>query len=583
MRMFDPSAKSVFALAIIMIWTAASCGTLDDDVTATEHHSDALPPPGATTIDTPVGLALDIEDGAAVPLKVRANQLFYLDYIDMRAHVDATTDEGVAGLARAGDFADVDWHGTQLVDQSFLSTPNPDGTWTRRRFYRKAAWMDIPSFFIIMQRDAAGHILGVPVITSTGLEYLRLPGDPFFDRRLRAIQWANDCASTTDCSTAHSFTEEALVELRYASGTSPALRIEPRTTQLQVIWTANVRHPYTIPVEQVANPAWDYGLALDLAVTTPPAADGTYAPGQALDVKFTVKDGSGNPLPMPTFLDYLTGNDPSGVDYWNVNEKTTTYYRRKHKEKQMLVAMMGPMQDTSVIHDTVDLVGQIFASQDGSVTVATPSEQGFFAEAASVPSWLTAIGVAPPDAPIEDTVHFTLPADARAGTYKIVMKARRSYLGQEIPASRVIEIQVGTPQHTQASLDTGPCTSCHSGGSDLARVGHALPANQRDTCTACHAPLPFEPEGPLYVRTHFIHSRTDRLNASPARCSLCHTTQASIQRTSKSACLSCHKSYPADHVQRFGPVVDMYIGGTIDESFQSCTSSCHRTHPYSGL
>ena len=220
--MFKLPTKSVFALAIITIWTAASCGTLDDadEVTATAHHSDALPPPGATTIDTPVRLALDIEDGAAIPLKVRANQLFYLDYIDMRAHIDATTDEGVAGLSRAGDFADLDWHGTELVDQSFLSTPNPDGTWTRRRFYRKSAWMDIPSFYIIMQRDAAGHVVGVPTITSTGLEYLRLPNDPFFDRRLRAIQWTNDCASTTDCSTAHSFTEEALVELRYASGTS---------------------------------------------------------------------------------------------------------------------------------------------------------------------------------------------------------------------------------------------------------------------------------------------------------------------------------------------------------------------------
>jgi hypothetical protein len=569
------------------IWTAASCGTLDDGTGTGEVAQDvtgALPPPGPTTIDTPVGLALDIEDGAAVPLRVRANQLFYLDYIDMRAHIEATTDEGVAGLSRSGDFSDLDWGGTKLVDQSFVSTPNPDGTWTRRRFYRDSAWMDAPSFFIIVQRDAAGRYVGVPVITSTGLEYHRFSTDPFFDRRLRAIQWTNDCASTTDCSTAKSFTEEALVELRYASGTSPALRIEPQTTELQVLWTANARHTYTIPVEQVANPQWDYGFGIDLAVTTPPAADGTYAPGTALTAQFTLKDGSGTPLgPMPTFLDYLTGNDPTGIDYWNVTEKTMTYYRRKHKEKQMLVALLGPMQDTGVDHDTLDLVGQIFASQDGSVTVATPSQQGFYAEAASVPSWLTAIGVAPIDAPVDDTVHFTLPSDAKPGTYKLVMKARRSYLGQELPTSRVIEIQVGTTQHTTKQLDTGPCTSCHSGGSDLSRVGHALPANQRDTCTACHAPLPFEPEGPLYVRTHFIHSRTDRLDANPMQCSLCHTTAASIQRTSKSACLSCHKSYPADHVAQFGPIVDMYIGGTINDSFQSCTSSCHRTHPASGL
>ncbi|HSN28853.1 MAG TPA: hypothetical protein VLT45_21345, partial [Kofleriaceae bacterium] len=249
----------------------------------------------------------------------------------------------------------------------------------------------------------------------------------------------------------------------------------------------------------------------------------------------------------------------------------------------MLIAVLGPMQDTTTDRDTVDLVARILDSQDGSVSVATPDAQGFYAEAASVPSWATVIGAAPIDAPISPTAQFTLPANARPGTYKVVMKARRSYLGQEIPTSKVIEIQVGTTTHTSKQLDTGPCTSCHSGGSDLSRVGHALAADQRDTCTACHAPLPFEPEGPLYVRTHFIHSRTDRLNASPEHCSLCHTTAAGITRVSKSACMSCHKSYPDDHVQQFGPIVDMYIGGTLADSFQQCTSACHRTHPQSGL
>jgi len=581
--MFISRPIAVSSLAIITIWTAANCGSVDSGPDATARTSD-LPPPGPTTIDTPVGLALDIEDGVAQPLRVRANQLFYLDYIDMRAHIEATVDEGVAGLARTGDFADLDWGGTALVDQSFVSVPNPDGTWTRRRFYRKSAWMDTPSFYVISQLDPSGAVVGVPTIVSTGFEYRRFADDPFFARRLRAIQWANDCASTTDCSTAKSFTEEALVELRYASGTEPALRIEPATTQLRVLWTANPKHPYTIPVEQVANPTWDYGFGIDLAVTTPPAADGTYAPGQALTVQFALEDGSGTSLgAMPTFLDYLTGNDPAGIDYWNVTEKVMTYYRRKHKERQMLVAILGPMQDTGTDRDTVDLVGQILASQDGSVTVATPGQQGFFAEAASVPSWATAIGLVPIWSPVGTTVNFTLPADARPGTYKIVMKARRSYLGQEIPAAKVIDIQVGTTEHTEKGLDTGPCTSCHSGGSSLGRIGHALRADQRDTCTACHAPLPFEPEGPIYVRTHFIHSRTDRLNANPAQCSLCHTTASGIQRTSKSACMSCHKSYPSDHVAQFGPIVDMYIGGTLDDSYQQCTSACHRTHPASGL
>ncbi|HEU4732294.1 MAG TPA: hypothetical protein VFT22_30580 [Kofleriaceae bacterium] len=31
-----------------------------------------FPPPGATTADTPIGIALDVEDGVAVPLRIRS-------------------------------------------------------------------------------------------------------------------------------------------------------------------------------------------------------------------------------------------------------------------------------------------------------------------------------------------------------------------------------------------------------------------------------------------------------------------------------------------------------------------------------
>ena len=193
------------------------------------------------------------------------------------------------------------------------------------------------------------------------------------------------------------------------------------------------------------------------------------------------------------------------------------------------------------------------------------------------------IGVAPADGPVSDTVQLTLPLDAKPGTYKITMKARRSYLGEELPRSAVLDIQVGTAQKTTKPLSTGHCTECHAGSSDLTRVSHGIAVDQRSTCTTCHAPLPFEPEGPVYVRTHFIHSRTDRLSAPLTECKTCHLDRAGIQRTSKSACLSCHRSYPDSHVQQFGPIVDMYIGGTLSDSFTQCTGACHTNHPRSGL
>ena len=124
------------------------------------------------------------------------------------------------------------------------------------------------------------------------LAHLRTDFDSFFTRRLRAIQWTTDCASKTDCSTATHFEEEALVELRYANGPNPNFQFHSATTQLRVWWSANNR-TYTIPVEQIENPTWDYGFSIDLSVTTPPGPGGVYAPGQTLDVAFTLRDGLG--------------------------------------------------------------------------------------------------------------------------------------------------------------------------------------------------------------------------------------------------------------------------------------------------
>lgn len=574
------------AWALILV---SACGVAPDEVAATIDPISwgTFPAAGATTVDTPIGIALDIEDGVAVPLKIRRGQRFYIQQIDLRAHVDRGIDEGVAGLATTGDFAALDWCGAELVDESFVSTPNADGTSTRRRVFRQARWMNDLSEFLIEPLDARGRPVGLPLIVDTGLEFARTGIDSFFVRRLRAIQWTNDCESSSSCRRAKSFMEEALVELRYANGPNPNVALDPAATQLRVTWTANPRHPYTIPVEQVSRPTWDYGFAIDLAVTTPPGPGGVYTPGQSLSVLFTLRDGAGKrlhpPGVLPTFADYLAGNDPPGIDYWNVSEKVMTYYRRKHKEKQMVIAIDGPLQSTAPVRNTLDFVGGIIGSADGAVTTARPETDGFFGEAAAVPAWRTLIGLTPLDAPVGDTARFTLPANAPAGTYRITMKARRSYLGQELAVAKVIEIQVGTPRRTTAHLNTGPCQTCHQGGSDLTRIGHGLSAGERDTCTTCHVPLPFEPEGPLYVRTHFVHSRTDRLSAPLTQCSNCHLDRAGIQRTSKSACMSCHKQYPADHVARFGPVVDMYIGGTLADSFQQCTASCHRNHPWSEL
>jgi len=577
-----PKSSWFLALAVL----AAAAGGVDgargepSETTTTTQHSDAR---------APVGLAIEIDNGVGQPLQIQKGQRFYLNQIDMRASVDTTQDEGVSTLAHTGDFADLRWEGTRLVDQEFVLLANPDETFTRRRFYRAAAWMDARSTFALEQRDEDGRRLAPPLVVNAGGEEHRRARDDFFVRRLRAIQWTFDCRTSTDCAGAQRFTAEALVELRYSMHPDRTFVIDPRATHLTVTWSLNPDRVYTIPVTHAEDPPFAYGFSIDLDPVTSPRADGTYAPGSDVTFRITLRDGEGQRLHpegwLPTYNEVVVGPNVAGIQYYRAFfDPTTTYYRRKHRERMLMSQIIGPAQDVQAVRSIIELAA--FLGSDDVQTIATPEDDGVYAQFRIIPAANDLFGGAFDPAhegwgrPVPDSWTYHLPDHAQPGTYLVTIKGRRTYMGEDIPFSRTIEIQVGTPRHTTAHLETGPCTTCHTGPSALGTILHAN--DNRTACAGCHAPLGFELEGPIVVRTHFIHSRSNRFDAPLTKCSSCHLTEKSIQRTSKAACLSCHQSYPPSHVDRYGPIESMYVG-VGRESFQSCTSTCYTNHPGSGL
>lgn len=562
---------SSLLLAGIGLWSSASTGTSP----------------------APVGLALEVDQGVGVPLRVRAGQEFFIQQIDLRTALEATVDEGVSGLAGQGDFAGLPWSGVFLADSEFVGSPNPDGTWTRRRFYRGARWMTEPSTFVVTPLGVDGRPVANPVVLHVGSESRRSPSDTFFVRRLRAIQWTFDCASPSDCSNAQVFQEEALVELRNALSTARTVRMTPDVDSLQVRWSLRPDRPWTLPVEQVEAPPWDYGFEMDLDALTPPDANGVYAPGSDVTFRLTLRDGSGKPLhpagSLPTYDEVVFQGHEAGIQYYRAFpfiDPSTTYYRRKHRERMLMVQMLGPAQKIQPLRSIAEL--ESFLSPEPTQVLARPAvDGGVYAEAQLFPpAHLLFGGAFDPThagwvAPVSDTFTFHLPADAEPGTYLVTAKGRRTYLGEDVADSTTVEIQVGSPVRTEANLSTGPCNTCHSGGASLSKVLHAN--DNRAACNGCHVPLAFELEGPIAVRLHFIHSRSaERFGQPLEQCATCHLTSEGIQRTSKAACLSCHTSYPESHVDWFGPVESMYVGGGR-ESFAQCTDACHTTHPGSGL
>lgn len=541
-----------------------------------------------TTTSTPVGLAIEIENGMGAPLDVRAGQTFYINQIDIRAAIHTSVDEGVDGLETSGDFATVPWNDVQFEEQEFQILPGPEGKFTRSRFYSGAEWMTAPSFFTVAQIDEHGHLTDWPILVNAGRDAHQHPADDFFVRRFRAIQWTRDCPSSTDCSGATQFEEEALIELRNTMDQHPTFQLKPSTTALRVRWSMKPFMPYVIPLNQVASPPYDYGLSIDLEALTPPGPGGYYLPGQDVTFRITLRDGTGSRLhpegSLPSYNDVIFGANPAGIQYYRgFFDNTWVFWRRKHRERTLLVHIMGPAQNVQPIRSVIPL--EAILGQD-VLPAGDLAADGVFAQSKVFPTTNGVFGgvVDPTHAawaePGSDTWTFNLPDDAEPGTYRVTAKARRTYFGEDTAFTRTIEIQVGSLTPTTSTLTTGGCNSCHSGGGSLAIVPHANP--DRATCAACHAPLAVELDAPIFVRAHFIHSRSNRFDAAVTQCSSCHLTPEGIERTSKAACLSCHKSYPADHVAAYGPIVSIYTGGGA-ESFDSCTSTCHTTHPESGL
>jgi len=537
----------------------------------------------------PIGLAIEIENGAGVPLRVRAGETFYVNQLDIRASMKAAVDEGVSGLDVKGDFAALSWSGVQSRDTEPVLGKNAYGAFTRRRFYRSASWMEAQSTFSVSQLKSSGEPVGDAAIVSAGKDSQRSGADGFFVRRMRAIQWTYDCISQWDCTGASNFEEEALVELRHSLHPEGTFKLHPQTAALRVTWSLKPDSPYLVPIEQVPSPAYDYGFSIDLTPLSTVGPSGVYEAGQDIVFQLTLRDGSGKRLhpqgSLPTYNDVEFGSNEAGIQYYRAFfDPTATYWRRKHRERMLMTQIVGPAQAIQPLRSLIPLAA--FLDDEEVEHIGTIARDGVFSDFRTFPPSKDLFGGAFDamhsgwSAPVSDTFIYHLPADAPAGTYLVTAKGRRTYLGEDIPYSRTIKIQVGTPVPSEAVLTTGQCSSCHDGEGALGKLLHGN--DNRAACAGCHAPLSFELEGPIVVRTHFIHSRSARFGGNLQQCSSCHLTAQSLARTSKAVCLSCHSSYPASHVAMFGPVRSAYVGGGA-ESFEQCATTCHTSHPGSGL
>ncbi|MDF2691671.1 MAG: hypothetical protein K0S65_54, partial [Labilithrix sp.] len=501
--------KPAHALLLGCVVVACSTGDAEapEDVEAlAEQSAAALVTTGPTTVNTPIGLALEYKNGVGLPLKVRKGQRFYLEQIDLSTSVFSTVDEGLDGLEREGDMRHAKWKGLRLEETDFAQLPDAEGRLTRSRFYRNAKWMTQRSKITIEQVDNRGRSLSAPIEVDAGKDGKRGKKDHFWVRRMRAIQWTRGCASRQDCSGAYEHEEEAVVELRNSMDQESTFKLDPRAVKLRMHWSENPAQVYETAIEQVQTPPFDYGFTIDVEAVTPPGPNGYYLAGQDVTFRMTLRDGTGNRLhpqgSMPSYNEVISGADQSGLQYYRAFfDPTWVFWRRKHRERTLIAHLMGPEQNIQPIRNIVPL--EELLSQDVQ-NVAKIERDGLYDQWKVFPTTHGVFGGAfdPThaswDEPGSDLFTFNLPANAPAGTYRLTAKGRRTYYGEDIAYTRRIDIQVGSNTPTMATLTTGGCQTCHTGGGSFSEVLHRNA--DRATCVGCHAPLGVEHDAPISSR-----------------------------------------------------------------------------------
>jgi len=476
----------------------------------------------------PVGLSFFFQNGAAQPITLAGDAPRYLQEIDIVATVPTQGDQGIEPLIHNSELASLDWSGVEMVEEDWRAAG--DGTFIRQRFYRNARWMEKPSLFLVAPTDDRGRPVGLPLIANAGKDdLLNKSTDDGFVRRFVARQVAFGCPSQGDCRGA-SFIAQGLAQLRDALNPQQrALRIPSRATRLDLKWSEQLQASRIVQVSH-ASPSdfpYGYGFQPSIEAINPPANGSYYVRGETVQFHVTFRDANGNRLhpegSLPTYGQFLRGEIPSGLRYYNGFALVTTlYYALKHREGLMAVALVGPTDRLKTARTTVG--GEEFAKSQSDF--ATTAVDGYTSIFANIPPTPIVFGGDPADddTPVSDIVPITIPEDALPGTYVATLKARREWGGEALNRAVTIEIQVGTSTPTTFVAKTGRCDTCHTGPSALPNLLHGL--SDRRACFSCHSSLAFEPDAATDIRAHTVHGRSDRFKslANINNCATCHLT-----------------------------------------------------------
>jgi hypothetical protein len=488
----------------------------------------------------------------------------------------------VRWMRRESRFKDLDWTDLSQDGARWFETLS-QGTWSREVQFRNARWMlsQDDSFTLEVldsdgsvrqtatynRRDFAGEssMAGHTNVSYT-VENLLAPRSPS-DAELRGVP--------SPLPGIGGITYRTMVRVDLVGSTNPFKDFRVLGVSgdgaLRLTWSLMPNSPFTIPVTFVRpsdvaptcfkedDSPTPCGFGLDPRVQLGRPKNGQfYLPGERMDLVMDVRDGEGNRLHrkelLPSYADFYAGNT-NGMLYAFEGHLIT----QGERDTTSAYQVVGPLQD---LRTWSDVAGQPpYFSASGAAAATYTAMVPEFASLPIIPGFFTA------NWPTRTTV--TLPPDAKPGTYVVLTRSVRQFMGERVSKGNAAFFQVGQAERTAYPNRVGNCQTCHRGVVSLDNLRHGFSVDHVESCKACHMSTADQP-GRIQEEMHRLHMNSTKYPQNKADCRMCHLTRESAVRPSLTVCKSCH---PSVHGDEYFSMAFTDVGGP--SRFSNCAQSCH--------
>jgi hypothetical protein len=501
----------------------------------------------------------------------------------INTHTDFTNRQAPATwIRKQSRFKSLDWSGLAASREEWRLMS--DDTYRRETYFENAAWMTSDDdTFLLEVLDADGNVRAEqtykrtdflaenPVTGRTRVSWAVLGvGRPLFpgDPELHPVARFGPPVFHTG------------VKVSLANSTNPFKSFAmPSLTgegAIRVTWSLMKDAPFYFPVNfvpEAERTATCYrldadGLATDERVPcgfgleqsvrmSPPSNGRFFQPGDTVDFMVSLKDGDGHGLHsrdlMPSFNEYL-GDASNGLGYFNegmlLNFRDTSSSESGFK-------VVGPLQDLQVVNGTYELPYFAFPQL---------SEPKYYVE--------PGVNVIPGGTATQPPTRYAvkLPEGAKAGTYAVILKGHRSFMGERLNRLDPFFFQVGQAEPTTYPGRVGNCQLCHNGVNSLSNMHHGVSVDHVELCKTCHFDMSV---GHISDMIHSLHAGSRKFAQNKGDCTLCHLTRESTLRPSLNACNGCHlTSHGTEYFDlQFAPLQ------VTPNAYGNCANACHVATP----